>query len=167
MKLPRMLKERVFEIALEPELAKVLFPQIKNVERYKYAYAVYLGTPQPEIIFGHVASTLPKGMKKGFSRDFHRFIQRHPPRSFMDTVFLLDFYHFNASRLHHRYAPNRLAFTPIGIVNDMLKDSRGVLLWHYQLEDLIRFSYWTAQRLPGYERTSTPGRTRHTDWPGC
>lgn len=137
MKLPRALKERVFEIALEPELAKALFPEIKVLDRHRYAYAVYFAKPA-RLILGHVSNTLPGGWKPGFMQDFREFIMRHPPRSFMDTVFLLDFYNFNATRLHHRYDPNRLDFSPIGIVNDMLKDSRGVLLWHFQLENLIR-----------------------------
>lgn len=137
MKLPRTLKERVFEIVREPELAKALFPDIKDVESYQYGYAVHLAKPA-RLIIGHVSNTLPEGWKPGFMHDFREFITRHPPRSYYDTVFLLDFYHFNATRMHHRYAPNRLDFSPIGTVNDMLKDTRGVLLWHYQLENLIR-----------------------------
>ncbi|MEW5735871.1 MAG: hypothetical protein AB1921_13515 [Thermodesulfobacteriota bacterium] len=119
-------------------MAKALFPEIKGLDQHKYAYAVYLAKERPELVLGHVTSTLPEGMRPGYSGDFREFITRHPPRSFTDLSFLLDFYHFNAARLHHRYNPNRLFFSPIGIVNDMLKESRGVLLWHYQLENLLR-----------------------------
>ncbi len=138
MRAPKTLKERVFEIAAEPLLAKMLFPEIGSLDRHKYAYAVYLAKERPELVLGHVTSTLPEGWHLGYMRDFRDFITFHPPRSFTDLAFLLDFYHFNATRLHHRYDPNRLTFSPIGVVNDMLKESRGVLLWNHQLENLIR-----------------------------
>lgn len=138
MKLPKMIKERVFEIENEPALAKALFPEIDGLDRHRYAYAVYLSKEQPELVLGHVTDTLPEGIKPGFLHDFRDFITLRPPKSFTDLAFLLDFYHYNATRLHHRYDPNRLRFAPIGIVNDMLKESRGMLLWHYQLENLLR-----------------------------
>lgn len=138
MRVPKTLKEQVFEVAAEPELAHALFPEIPGLDEFKYAYAVYLSKERPELVLGHVANMLPEGWKPGFMRDFRDFITFHPPRSFTDLAFLLDFYHFNAVRIHHRYEPNRLVFSPIGVVNDMLKESRGVLLWHYQLENLLR-----------------------------
>lgn len=138
MKAPKTLKERVFEIAAKPELAHALFPEIKDVAAYKYAYAVYLSKEIPVPVMGHVTNVLPESWKPGFMRDFRDFITFHPPRSFTDLAFLLDFYHFNAVRMHHRYEPNRLVFSPIGVINDMLKESRGVLLWHHQLENLLR-----------------------------
>jgi hypothetical protein len=138
MKNLNKIKERIFEVGREPELANALFPGSKNLERHKYAYAVYLTGAKPKLILGHVANSLPRGWKTGYMGDFKSFIIRNPPRSFMDLVFLLDFYHFNSTRLHHRYDPNRLPFSSIGIVNNMLKESRGVLLWHYQLENLLR-----------------------------
>ncbi|MDI6797281.1 MAG: hypothetical protein QMD09_10065 [Desulfatibacillaceae bacterium] len=138
MKNLNKIKERVFEVSREPELANALFPGINALDKLQYAYAVYLAGAKPKLVLGHVANTLPRGWKTGYMGDFRNFIMRHPPRSFMDLVFLLDFFHFNSTRLHHRYDPNRLPFSSIGIVNNMLKESRGVLLWHYQLENLLR-----------------------------
>lgn len=57
----------------------------------------------------------------------------------MDLVFLLDFYHVNATRMGHRLRPDRCLSMPMDILENLLPESRGFLIWHFQLENLIRF----------------------------
>lgn len=44
MKEMEMIKERVFEVGKDPELAKALFPELDGIESCSYAYAIYIDT---------------------------------------------------------------------------------------------------------------------------
>lgn len=80
---------------------------------------------------------------------FKEFISRVPPQNKVDAQFLIDFYlqYFRTppkvsemGTLRPWVAIDRLEFKPNPRVDDVLGESRGVLMWHYQLENLLRFA---------------------------
>ena len=128
------IKEEVIKISSNLGLITALFTEIEDVERYDYAYVVYLDKPQPLLITGHLFYA--DGREEQLLRTgkgFKEFLEGHTPRNFADTLFLLHMFP------HEDFA--HYCFGDQPIISDILRESRGVLLWHYQLENLFRLFY--------------------------
>jgi hypothetical protein len=129
-----MIKEQLINVSANADLIMALFAEIEEAEQYDYAYAVYLEDPQPLLITGHLFHA--DGREKQLLRPgkgFKEFLEAHKPRSFADTLFLLHMFP------HEDFAHYRFGDHPI--ISDILRESRGFLLWHYQLENLFRLFY--------------------------
>jgi hypothetical protein len=74
----------------------------------------------------------------GFKDELARYLHRYKPETFMDYLFFIEIYsrsklgYLSIEELYNR------KFREHEIIDNILKDSHGFLLWDYHLENLIR-----------------------------
>lgn len=130
--------ERIIDVSSEQELAKSLFPVLGG-KNLKYCYAVYSNNGKYSPIIGYLTNEL-EGVNVSFKNELKVFIEKYNPKSFNDFLFFVDIYsRFNSQPAIEDVCERK--FKSNGMVEDILKDSRGLLIWHYQLENLIRLFY--------------------------
>jgi len=129
-----MIREELLRISENWDLISVLLNDIDYLGDYDYAYVVYVVTPKPLLVTARLYRTdwgVEQLSKSG--KGFKEFLEAHKPRSFADTLFLLHMFpHWD---FVHRGFGDQL------IISDILRESRGFVLWHYQLENLFRLFY--------------------------
>ena len=129
--------EGIFDVERDFELVRRLFPEVDDVAAYKYAYAVYISNPNIHLIFGDL--TIERTDQSGHRTGFQAHLKKHQPKSMTDLVFLIDSYHLGLKR--PGYTLDSGQFRDMGVVDQILKDSKGILLWHYQLDHLFGCFY--------------------------
>jgi len=68
--------------------------------------------------------------------DLLSYVKTGRPKSFMDVVFLVDA--FRGCQIKGDFIiPSLSAFQKIPVVDEILQDSNGILMWHHQLEALF------------------------------
>ena len=131
------LVERIFEIKTEYHLTNSLFSHLKDWRDYRYAYAIYITGEPPRLIDGYLADH----MVPSVMTDFGDYLGQVGFTSFMDHLFALDFYKLRWHKdleVSDLVEPANSEFRQLPVVDEILKDSRGFLLWHHQLECLFR-----------------------------
>jgi hypothetical protein len=141
MKEMEMIKERVFEVGKDPELAKALFPELDEIESYSYAYAIYIDTGKIEPVCGYLTDWLRGDEGPGFKDSFRAYLAKYRPRTLSDTVFLLDSYYLASQAFGQPIDWENYQFKKFQVVDDILAGSKAILLWHYQLEQLFGCFY--------------------------
>ena len=68
------------------------------------------------------------------------------PDEFQDLLFHLDSYYLAIQSLGHPFQWENHQFQEIKVVDDILGRSKGILLWHYQLEQLFGCFYRDHQK---------------------
>ena len=133
--LPPNVTERVWKPASEPGFTSAMFAGTAlasaSSQTNACALAVYLDGDAPTRIFGHLTDDHTPGLRSDFCQHWHR----HAPQRFNDVGFLIDTYRLGT--LWSRPERNH-DFRALPAVDDLLRDSRGILLWHHQLENLYR-----------------------------
>jgi len=132
-----LIRERVMKIAENYRLISQLFPKMvpKELKKYGYAYILYLEGNAPQCIIGELA-TSENDFHYGDGPGFVAFLTANAPQGFSDVLYVIHLY--KAKELYSGDVAKHSGFTPNAVADDMLKESRGYLLWHYQLENLIR-----------------------------
>ena len=136
-----MLKERIFEVKEDLELTKKLFPDLGDLESYKYAYAIYIDKGRLEPVCGYLTDDLRGNQEPGFKDDFRAYLGKYQPASFFDLLFLLDVYYQSMQKFGYPVDWDHYQFKKLEVVDDILASSNGILLWHYQLEQLFSCFY--------------------------
>jgi hypothetical protein len=110
--------------------------------RDKFVYVVYSNGKKKRFIEGEWSNDLA-GVRKwlGLKQDLEIFLTKFSPPTLMNILFFLDIRHrCKCFCLEMADVYNR-KFKTNDIVDDILKDSQGFLLWHYQIENLVRLFY--------------------------
>lgn len=131
------LKEETFETSKNPRFVMQLFHSThdRNYEKGVLAHVVYVDGDVKSLINGCLFKGTKKDIKRNFMDELLWFIKKCNPGSIFDFVL------FNSLFCTVRGTPtikNILDYNFRGceVVNDILADSRGLLLWDYQLESL-------------------------------
>jgi hypothetical protein len=128
-----------FQVSKNLDLTRTLFPEVSETKDFKYFYGIYLDDGEVQPVFGYLTNSLKPGETLGLKNDFRKYLSQHHPTGFSDLLFLLDHH-----RLEHIHGPidydhGQIQKTPV--VDDILKPSKGLILWHYQLEQLFACFY--------------------------
>lgn len=129
-----LIKEEIFPIEDKSWIAK-FFPEKlfdKPIKGRWYADCIYMER-QGEIKL--IRGTLTPDCKEKAERyAFVKYIQRYNPQSFKEILFFLDLYPFELPDINRLYqSKSKMA----EVIESIIEDSRGLILWHYQLEDII------------------------------
>ena len=133
--------ERIIEVGSDKKLIQKLFAWQGELHS-KYAYAVYGEDSERRFIEGEWSNDIAE-LKRwlGFKEELKWYLKRCDRPSLIDILFFLD--------MNHRCRCYSLKMSDVcgrqfkisGVVNDILRDSQGFLLWHYQMENLVRLFY--------------------------
>lgn len=142
------LTERIWCMDKEPVLTAAVVDKYSElraeINHFKYAHGVYLdGKKLVIIMLIALRSSLEPDMEKECFDVFHRHLRHFDTGKFSDLLFSIDSYMLSHDDyfMHISRLPKaKPDFRRRPIVDDLLKDSRGVLLWHHQLENLYLFS---------------------------
>lgn len=132
------LKEEIFPANSRPWLRRFFSEEALDwaVGNGFYAYCIYTErTSEIKLIHGTLVnpSVIADWDREGNA--FARYIEKYHPRSFKETLFYLDFYPHKPEEIIGDFQTGRS--TTAGVIESMLKGTRGILLWHHQLEDMI------------------------------
>lgn len=134
--LPQHVTERVWTPASDQTFTDAMFAGTALADTADqpdgHALAVYLDGEAPMRVFAHFTATHPPGLRD----DFRRHWQRHAPQQFSDVAFVIDTYRLGL--LWSRPVELEHDFQALPVVDDLLRNSHGILLWHHQLENLYR-----------------------------
>lgn len=125
--------EKVFEVTSEAKLAKSLFSHLSDWQEYRYARAIYVDGESPSLVDGYLTDSHET---LGFKTDFRNYLDQIQPLGFLDHLFAVDYYKLRRTT-KDLTLPNK-TFDYVPVVDDILTDTRGFLLWHHQLEWLFR-----------------------------
>lgn len=141
------IKERVFKLRKNPELAQELFPEFGSLKAsFKHAYAIYIDDGIITPVCGYITNRLKKNQEPGFKDDFRAYLERYRPENLEDTLFLLDSYNLSSQALGYPYRWEFCKFKHVKAVDDILAESKGILLWDHQMEQLF------ARFFPDYDK---------------
>lgn len=139
------LKERTFKISSNRKLFDKLFGKgYYNAKNGTYAYAVY--TSNFKLIVGYQFKH-KNGLGLNFKKELTSFINLYAPESYKDFLFFLDAYQmsgkptFPCCKPWHPTMKELLSkkYTKHVVIDAILSESRGSLIWEYQLENLIKY----------------------------
>ena len=133
------IKERVFNVRKHPDLAKKLFPEFGSIKTsfFKKAYAIYIDDGIITPVCGYLTDWSKKAEEPGFKDGFRAYLARYRPENFADTLFVLDAYFLSMQSLGYPYRWEFCKFKKVEVVDDILGESKGILLWHHQMEQLF------------------------------
>lgn len=128
-----LIKEEIFPVEDKSWIAK-FFPEKlfgKPIQGRWYADCIYMER-QGDIKL--IKGSLIPDCKEEAERDvFVKYIQRYNPQSFKEILFFLDLYSIELPDIRSYQPKSKMA----EVIESILEDSRGLLLWHHQLEDII------------------------------
>ena len=142
-----IIKEDIIEITQANELLRELKIDKENYcDDYKYAYIVYDKNAKRLIkaFWGATTDELEKW--RGFAGALDKYIKKEDPKKLVDYMFFLDIRtrskigNFSMEDIYGR------KFEENVIVDGILADSKGFLLWPYQLENLIGLFYFDTTK---------------------
>lgn len=132
------LKEEIFPANSQPWLRRFFSEEALDwaVGNGFYAYCIYTErTGEIKLIHGTLVNPSAMADWDRERNAFARYIEKYHPRSFQETLFYLDLYPHKPEEIIGDFQTGRS--TAAGVIESMLKDTRGVLLWHHQLEDMV------------------------------
>jgi hypothetical protein len=133
--------EQVFKASSNFGWARSLFPDAKSDE---FIFAVHTGVEFLTVTEG--LANRPEEINLGnFKSALRIFREKYRPQRFMDYLFFVDVYPIfkNQPKVEELCQPE---FKEYYIVDELLKDTRGFLLWHYQLENLINLFFGKSDK---------------------
>ena len=137
------LRERVWTPDSDPTFTTTMIPDWRaeppTALSSVFGYAAYVEgvPPRPVLIY---LSSSREDVADGEVRFLQTFLDQSPPRSYMDALFLLDYFLNEGPCVENVPDPRSLRFPARDVVDGLLRDARGMLLWSYQLEALIRLA---------------------------
>jgi len=135
--------EKLFQLPRDKELAQAVFPAFTKDEykRFPYLFGLYVNDSQPLPVIAYMTDDRAK-VNLRFDELWTSFLKRHKRPGFMDILIFLDSYPKFKDMRDNCYD---LKFKPQPIVDAILAESGGCLLWHHQLENLLRVFVDTPQ----------------------
>lgn len=147
--------EKTFEILPNYNFAKTVLPFFLEKaeelpEDSKYAHVVYIdnGKKPPTNIMGWLTYDLAHSEDKiSFKTGLKLFLEKYPDYSLFDIAHFADLYFYiflfqrrkiNEQDINEMYLHK---FRKHKIADDILADSKGLLLWNYQIENLFSLFY--------------------------
>lgn len=133
-----LLKEEIFPANSQPWLRRFFSEEALDwaVGTGFYAYCIYTErTSEIKLIRGNLMNPSVVAEWNRERNAFTRYLKKYHPRSFKETLFYLDLYPHKPEEIIGDFRAGRS--TTAGAIESMLKDTRGILLWHHQLEDMI------------------------------
>ena len=127
------------------ELTQELFPVVTDAKDFKYFYSIYLNKGGVQPVSGYLTNDLKPGEDLGFKNDFQAYLGQHQIGRFSDLLFLLDYYRL--IQVHGPKDYDQKQFRELEVVDDILIPSRGLVLWHYQLEQLFACFYQSQSKV--------------------
>jgi hypothetical protein len=132
------LKEEIFPANSKPWLRRFFSEEALDwaVGNGFYAYCIYTErTGEIKLIHGTLINPSVMADWDRERNAFARYIGKNHPRSFKETLFYLDLYPHKPEEIIGDFRAG--CSTAAGCIESMLKDTRGILLWHQQLDDMI------------------------------
>jgi hypothetical protein len=139
------IKEEVFKVHANPELADYFFHDLLAVEgdRDSYADCIYIDHGErKELILGALVDSLDD-IPTGHFDDFREYLRELDPKSLMGFTYAIDSFRLRSRDFDRgRPIPTHDLIEPkfrrIPMLDDILEGSRGWLVWHHQLEWMLR-----------------------------
>jgi hypothetical protein len=146
------LNETILEVKKNKAIVNDLFAwQGKITEAYAYL-AFYEDGKKKRFIEGDWSDD-PKDLEKwlGLKEDLEAFLKKHKSKNFTNILFFLDMRHScKVLNLEISDVLKRKFEIKSEIIDGILKDSKGFLLWRYQLENILRLFYVTRDDIQGF-----------------
>tara|TARA_B100001964_G_C14115689_1_gene545973 strand:- start:159 stop:788 length:630 start_codon:yes stop_codon:yes gene_type:complete len=136
MKNLNKIKETLFKI--EPKnisFVKKLLPVIAeeiDCGGYNYAYAIYIDDSKP-CIDGYIYKGDDKEKTFKSSKKFRKWLESNKPKCFKDILFCFDTYFCGRKGRMDKINLKKPSFKANPVVDDLLRESNGFLLWDYQI----------------------------------
>ncbi|MDD5450286.1 MAG: hypothetical protein PHT49_00060 [Desulfovibrionales bacterium] len=132
------IKEEIFPANSRPWLRRFFSEKALDwaIRNEFYGYCIYTErTSEIKLIYGTLINPSFVAEWTRERNAFARYIEKYYPRSFKETLFYLDLYPHKPEEIIGGFHSGRS--TTAGVMELMLKDTRGILLWHQQVEDMI------------------------------
>jgi len=142
-----MIIEEVARTADTPWLEEHFHPYSLRKEKYAYCLSIDRGNGR-ELVRGFVFSD-PTPKRIGAIDGFREHLKKVSPEGFWDYVFALDTYDHlcpESRRFRTDDPEPKLSTEASAVVEPILAQSRGFVLWHFQLEHLIGLFDARAER---------------------
>jgi hypothetical protein len=151
--MPRQhIKEAILNLD-ESDLAQELYAQMVNSHGWEkghwtsqsnLAYCIYVTSrsePPQGVLFQFVQDD------KTFPVHFHRLLTLSQPHSLLDAQFLIEFYRryfqdkssYSKQGLSPWEALTEMDFKPNTLLDGLLTDTRGLIMWDHQYDQLLQF----------------------------
>jgi len=158
------IKEQVVDIPQNQNLVTALYPMAKpGIDKCEFAYLAYINGNKKLPVQGLFSDDIALLRNRlGFKKELEIFLTRNSNPTFVDILFFLEAYKNHKTYgviLSTIYGLPRFENSPI--LGDILKDTYGYIVWHYQLESLIRI----FSNIPDTAREIRKGLNRQD--PGC
>ena len=135
MKALDLIKEEIFPAEDKPWLSE--FFSEEYLKPGWYAHCIYIDMQgEIRLIWGKVMQCPEKDRKR---IGFIDYIEKHKPDSFQEILFLLDLYPRDPETLTVNFSQFKPSMGEV--IEYLLKDSKGVILWHYQLENILNIFF--------------------------
>jgi hypothetical protein len=136
------IKEKVSLKSALPWLKEHYKPDVFDDEDYNYAYCLYIRLETKKILLkSDLFSAKPKKfdlMTIG-NGQFINYLREYSPKDFEGLLFLIDAYPINIKALREDFCHGQ---SPLfEVVESILKPSQGIILWHYQLENILKLFF--------------------------
>lgn len=140
------IKEDIVEMTQDNKLIKELKIPENSLDDYRYVYVAYDKDKKHLIkaMWGFTINELEKW--RGLTEALGEYIEKENPKKLAGYMFFLDIYDrskFGGLDLKDIYSRK---FKRNAIVDELLVDSKGFLLWDYQLENLIGLFYFDTTK---------------------
>lgn len=142
------IKEEVFKIENRPWTQK--FFNKDTLFGFEYAHCIYTGEDRKvELIDGFLTSS---PLFIGYTDKFVNFLLEHSPKKIKDFLFLLDVYHQacigqKETDLSKLLNIERTGLPIDAVLDELLNDSNGIILWHHQLENILSLCFHNRQEV--------------------
>ncbi len=139
----KSIKERIWRLDDEPDFTRAIYIDSGwlydhiDLSEYQTGHAIYLDSKKPEILIGFIFRTTESDV--GYFNSFLDYLRKFDLTNFMDILLAIDTY--TLTNLYSKIKISNLNFTFKNhpIIDSFLKESRGALIWHHQLENLYLF----------------------------
>jgi len=135
--------EKFFKLPQDRRAVQAVFPALgkDDYKRFPYAFGLYVNDSPPLPVIAYMTADRAAVNLK-FKQLWADFLRRHKRPGFKDVLFFLDSYPKFKGMRDNCYD---LKFKPQPIVDAILAESYGCILWHHQLENLLRVFVDTPQ----------------------
>jgi len=144
--------ERVVDLQDESEFINFLYRE--NIMAEGYSDIINTGVDKVQCVYIEELGRDPGLVVLEFldaaaeqRMEFKEYIRRAKPTSLLDTQFMIEFYcryyrvppQLSCLGMPPHEALERLDFKPDFFLDGLLADTRGILMWNHQLEQLLQF----------------------------
>ena len=137
------IKERIWRLHDDSDFTRTLYidsgwlAEHIDINEYQTGHAIYIESEKPEILFDFIHKTTDFDV--GYFNTFLDYIKKFELTYFMDIVFAIDTYTLTNLFGKNRTSDLKFTFKNHSIIDSILKESQGAIIWHHQLENLYLF----------------------------